>query len=197
MFNTELAHPKNIKDVNNINTHLLLIWNNLSSLFFIPFWSILYYIWLYSPFPLLTTHRFFDLLCSRKLCLHQRNLNCAMKWSWKADRGPSVQFLGRALTGTLGRKCYQHYSFMPGGELTEWKGPRGPRKDCREVLAGSQFQVLINSHQSRQASCIPELSNLCKRKVLRKKCHLSLLVTPGNAGELFGVTPILITIWHA
>lgn len=74
-------------------------------------------------------------------------------WGKKAGRGHSVRLLLAKPYLGVRQDLPPALFVMPGGELIKRRAGT-PGKNCKEVLASSQFRVLINSHEKQTSwSC--------------------------------------------
>lgn len=55
----------------------------------------------------------------------------------------------KSLNWDIGQKMFPALFAMLGGDLKKWEGLKGPGKESKEVLAGSQFRVFINNHEEQ------------------------------------------------
>lgn len=136
-------------------------------------------------FPL--THHLNDLLCPKKWCLQQRNLQCGAK---RLAEDIVFAYSWQSLTWELDRTCRQRSSLC---QEESWSngGPGHQERTAKRSWLALNSEFSLTVMRNRQAGRVPELSNLCKRK-----SHLSLAAPPGNAGGLSGVILILFTVWH-
>lgn len=111
-----------------------------------------------------------------------------MKRNWKDDRGSSVWISWRSLNWDVGQEMLPTLLVMLGGDLSKWRGPWGPGKESKKALAGSQFRVLINSHQEQTMGCVLRAFQFVWGKESLRKCSLRLPVVPGSVSRLFCVT---------
>ena len=97
-----------------------------------------------------------------------------MQWSWKDDRGPSVWVSWKRINWDVDQEMLPTLFVMLGGDLTQWKEPRGPGKESKEVLAGSQLRVLISSHQEQTCWLCSEKLPICVRERITEKVLLEI-----------------------
>ena len=103
----------------------------------------------------------------------KKKLNWAIKWVWTDDRGPSVWICWKRLNwDDVGREILASLFVMLRGNLTKWKGPRGPRKESKEVLAAPSFRVLINSHQEQASWLCSDSLPICAGESFSEKVLL-------------------------
>lgn len=102
-------------------------------------------------------------------------------WGEKMAEDVVFDYFRQSLTWDVRQELLPALFVMPGDQ---------ERTAKRSWLALSS-ECSLTVMRNRQAGRVPELSNLCKRKSL-----LSLAAPPGSVGALFGVIPILFTVWH-
>lgn len=99
----------------------------------------------------------------------------------------------KSLNWNIGQEMFPALFVMLGGDLKKWEGLRGPGKESKEVLAGSECSLTIM--RSRQADCILRAFQFVREKDSLRKFYFSLPVLPGNVSRLFGIILSLIIVW--